>query len=128
MRTRLRRESGMITVELAAALPVLALLMLAGLSAVRVVDARERCLDAAREVARAAARGDDAAVARAGAVAPGGARISIARGADEVTATVSLVVHPLGATCRRSRCVSARWQRRSRRWRETSVEARRETR
>ena len=111
MRPRLRRESGMVTVELAAALPVLVLLMLAGLSAVRVVDARERCLDAAREVARAAARGDDAAVARAGAVVPGGARISIARGADEVTVTVSIVVHPLGrdlpAVTVRERAVAA---------------------
>jgi hypothetical protein len=75
----------MVTAELAAALPVLVLLLLAGLSAVRVVDARVRCLDSAREVARAAARGDTGAAARARAVAPAGAQVSIARRPQRVT-------------------------------------------
>ena len=96
MRPRLRRESGMVTAELAAALPVLVLLMLAGLSAVRVMDARVRCLDAAREVARAVARGDEGGAARVGAVAPAGAAVSVRNDGDEIAVTVSVAVHPLG--------------------------------
>ena len=86
----------MVTAELAAALPVLVLLMLAGLSAVRVVDARVRCLDAAREIARAAARGDNPAAAQGRADAPDGASVSVARSSDEVRVTVVALVHPLG--------------------------------
>ena len=54
----------MVTAELAAALPVLVLLLAVVLSAVRVASIRVRAQDAAREAARAAARGDPAAVAR----------------------------------------------------------------
>jgi Flp pilus assembly protein TadG len=86
----------MVSVELAAALPVLVLLMLAGLSAIRVVDARVRCLDAAREIARAAARGDDQAVRDGRAEAPTGASVSVASSADEIRVTVAVLVHPLG--------------------------------
>ena len=86
----------MVTAELAAALPVLVLLILAGLSAVRVVDARVRCLDAAREIARAAARGDGPAAAQGRADAPAGASVSVARSGDEVRVTVIALVHPLG--------------------------------
>ncbi len=90
----------MVTAELAAALPVLVLLVFAGVSAVRVVDARVRCLDAAREAVRAAARGDPRAVALARSVAPAGARISVTGDArtdgGQVSATVSVLVHPLG--------------------------------
>ena len=89
----------MVTAETAIVLPVL-LLVLAGVVAVLVVvGAQLRCVDAAREGARAAARGDDAArvtavVARAG---PSGAVARIATGATEVRVTVSAVVAPLGA-------------------------------
>jgi hypothetical protein len=86
----------MVTAELAAALPVLVLLMLAGLSAVRVVDARVRCLDAAREVARALARGDTAAARFGRAEAPPGASVAVARSGDEVRVTVVVHIHPLG--------------------------------
>jgi hypothetical protein len=86
----------MVTAELAAALPVLVLLMLAGLSAVRVVDARVRCLDAAREIARAAARGDGPAAAQGRTDAPAGASVSVVRSGDEVRVTVIALVHPLG--------------------------------
>jgi len=89
----------MVTAETAIVLPVL-LLVLAGVVAVLVVvGAQLRCVDAAREGARAAARGDDAArvtavVARAG---PSGAVARIAPGATEVRVTVSADVAPLGA-------------------------------
>ncbi|MGI8879422.1 MAG: TadE family type IV pilus minor pilin [Jatrophihabitans sp.] len=90
----------MVTAELAAALPVLVLLVFAGVSAVHVVDARVRCLDAAREAVRAAARGDPRAVSLARSVAPPGAQITVRGGAGsgsgQVSATVSVVVHPLG--------------------------------
>ena len=51
----------MVTAELAACLPVLALAVLAGLGAVSAADQQVRAQDAASEVARAEARGDDAA-------------------------------------------------------------------
>jgi Flp pilus assembly protein TadG len=86
----------MVSAELAAALPVLVLLMLAGLSAVRVVDARVRCLDAAREIARAVARGDTPAAAQGRADAPVSASVTVARSTDEVRVTVTALVHPLG--------------------------------
>lgn len=89
-------DRGMATVELAAALPVLILLVLVGLSAVRVGDARVRCVDAAREAARAAARGDPRAVALASQAVPGRARISVLTADGTVTATVSVHVRSLG--------------------------------
>lgn len=97
-----RGDAGMVTAELAAALPVLALLVLAGLSAVQVVDARVRCLDAAREAVRAAARGDTDAVAIGRSVAPSGASVSISSvsisaGGAQVRASVTVVVHPLSS-------------------------------
>jgi Flp pilus assembly protein TadG len=48
----------MVTAELATALPVLVLLLLISIAAVGVAQARVRCADAAREAARAIARGD----------------------------------------------------------------------
>lgn len=98
-RKRWRADAGMVTAELAAALPVLVLLVFAGVSAVHVVDARVRCLDAAREAVRAAARGDPRAVSLARSVAPPGAQIAVrggARSGGQVSATVSVAVHPLG--------------------------------
>ena len=86
----------MVTAELATALPVLVLLMMTGVAAVQVADARVRCLDAAREVARASARDDPGAVALGRQVVSGAAQISVARGDSSVTATVRLTVHPLG--------------------------------
>jgi Flp pilus assembly protein TadG len=53
----------MVTAELATALPVLVLLAIVGVMAIGVGGARIRCGDAAREAARAVARGDPAAAA-----------------------------------------------------------------
>lgn len=84
----------MVSVEMAAALPVLMILVFTGLYAVRVVDARAQCLDAAREVARAAARGDGTAVARGRAVVGSAAMVSVSTSGDSVVGRVSMQVHP----------------------------------
>jgi len=88
----------MVTAETAVVLPVLLLVLAAAVGALVVVGAQLRCVDAAREGARAAARGEPAAtvarVARAG--APRGASATSAVLGDTVTVTVSAPVHPLG--------------------------------
>lgn len=84
----------MVSVEMAAALPVLMVLVLTGIYAVRVVDARAQCLDAAREVARAAARGDDTAVARGRLMLGDAAAVSVSTVSGNVTARTSVRVHP----------------------------------
>jgi Flp pilus assembly protein TadG len=86
----------MATVELAAALPVLFLLVLAGIYGLRVADARTRCADAAREVARAAARGDARAVPLGRAAAGASAAISVHSEGAFVIATVTVTVRPIG--------------------------------
>jgi Flp pilus assembly protein TadG len=55
---RLRDERGMVTAETAVVLPVLLLVLAGAVAAVTVVGAQMRCVDAAREAARAAARGE----------------------------------------------------------------------
>lgn len=97
---RLRRlirahDAGMATAEMAVALPVLMLLVLTAVYAVQVMGMRVRCLDAAREVARAAARGDPRAPVIGREVLPGSA-VSIRRSERTVTAVVSIRLHPLG--------------------------------
>ncbi len=86
----------MATAELAVALPVLMLLVLTAVYAVQVAGTRVRCLDAAREVARAAARGDTRAPGMARAVLPGSS-VVVRRGGETVTATVTIRLRPLGA-------------------------------
>jgi Flp pilus assembly protein TadG len=93
---RLRRDDGMVTAELATALPVLVLLALVAVMIVGLAQARVRCADAAREAARAIARGDPAAadgVARAAAGHP--IAIHEASGPERTTVTVSLTLHSL---------------------------------
>ena len=61
-------------------------LCLAGVSAMSM---QVRCVDAAREAARLAARGDErSAVAAARRLAPGGARVDVHRDGDFLVATV----------------------------------------
>lgn len=87
-----RSDRGSATAELAAALPVLVLLLAVALGAVGAVTAQLRCVDAAREGARAAARGEPAARAAgvAGQVAPPGAQVVVGPGgAGMVAVTVS---------------------------------------
>ena len=60
-----RPDGGMATAELAVVLPTLVLIIAAGLSMLSVVVAQVRCVDAAREAARAAARDEPTEVVRA---------------------------------------------------------------
>lgn len=86
----------MVTAELAACLPVLVLVLGAALSAVSVVAAHVRLQDAAREAARAAARGDLPAARRlAGLVAPGG-RLAVSSTGPDTVAVVHASIRPLG--------------------------------
>lgn len=59
------------------------------LAAVTAVSMQVRCIDAAREAARLAARGDGhSAVAAARRIAPGGARVEVRRDGEFLVATV----------------------------------------
>lgn len=85
------REHGMVTAETAAVLPVLAVVLLAAVWVVAAASAQLRCTDAARESARALARGDDLAASRslAVAVAPPGATVGVSVEGDLVRVRVS---------------------------------------
>lgn len=87
-------DAGMVTAETAVVLPVLVFILAAALAAVSVVTAQMRCTDAAREGARAAARGEsDAAVIQiAASSAPAGSAVSVSRNEDTVTVEVSASV------------------------------------
>jgi hypothetical protein len=89
------RDRGSVTVEFAAGLPALLLLLLFGLTAVVAVSTQLQCLDAAREAAIAAARGESGSVAAAR-VAPDGSHVHISTGTDTVTVTVGSPVRMLG--------------------------------
>jgi hypothetical protein len=94
----MRPDAGMATVELAAALPVLVLLLGVGLGALDAARLRIICVDAAREGARVAARADDAAgLAAARRAAPAGAAITISRSDQAVTVEVRARAAVLGA-------------------------------
>jgi Flp pilus assembly protein TadG len=88
----------MATAELAVALPVLVVLVAAAMTAISVLTAQLRCVDAAREAARAAARGEQMAVVRALAQrsGPDGSDTQVAPGDREVQVTVSAVAEPVG--------------------------------
>ena len=88
-------DRGSVTVELAVALPAIMILLLTGLAAVNAVATDMRCVDAAREAARAEARGEPG-VAAGQRAAPAGANVSVTATGDTVTATVLAVTHPLG--------------------------------
>nr|WP_179722623.1 TadE family type IV pilus minor pilin [Petropleomorpha daqingensis] len=88
----------MVTAEAAIVLPVLLLVLAGAVAAVTVVGAQMRCVDAAREGVRAAARGEDlqavhAIVSRS---APGGAGMALAYDGDQVEVMVTTRVAPLG--------------------------------
>jgi Flp pilus assembly protein TadG len=89
----------MVTAETAVVLPVLLLVLAGAVAAVTVVGAQVRCMDAAREGARAAARGEPVAVVTAlvGRAAPDGAVTTVSVGEEEeVRVTVSARIAPLG--------------------------------
>ena len=91
-----RRDRGMVTAELAACLPVLVLILGVAISAVTVVAERVRLADAAREAARAAARGDPGTGRRLALEDAPGARVGVSSGGGTVTAVATKQVHPLG--------------------------------
>jgi hypothetical protein len=76
-------------------LPALILLTMVALAAVAAVLTRLQCVDAAREAARAAARGESGATAGAR-VAPAGATVTLVADGSTVRAVVSASVRPLG--------------------------------
>jgi Flp pilus assembly protein TadG len=88
----------MVTAETAVVLPVLLFVLAGAVAAVVVVGAQLRCVDAAREATRAAARGEPAAVvARVAADAgPDGAVSEVSETGETVRVTVSVTVSPLG--------------------------------
>jgi hypothetical protein len=90
-----RRDRGSVTAELAAALPIVVVLLLVGMTGVTAVITELRCVDAAREAARSAARGEPGVPAGTRA-APPGARVEVAVDGDTVHATVRATVRPLG--------------------------------
>jgi len=93
--SRLRDDRGSATAELAVALPALVLLVLFALGAINAVLAQLRCVDAARDAALAAARGEDGAAAGRR-TAPAGASVTVQVDGDTVRATVRAPVRPLG--------------------------------
>jgi Flp pilus assembly protein TadG len=90
-------DRGMVTAELATALPVLVLLAIVGVMAIGVGGARIRCGDAAREAARAVARGDPAAAAGlAGAAAGRPVAVESSKTANgDTTVTVRMRLRPV---------------------------------
>jgi hypothetical protein len=83
----------MATAELAVALPVLALLVGALLFTLQLAGAHLACGAAAREAARALARGEPAGVlAERSAALPDGARLVVREGADSWQVTVRLPI------------------------------------
>ncbi|GLW70103.1 hypothetical protein Kpho02_24020 [Kitasatospora phosalacinea] len=78
----------MVTAETAVGLPALVLLAAMLTWGLVAAGAQIRCVDAARIGARAAARGDTDALARATAAAPRGAKVAIDLDATTVRATV----------------------------------------
>jgi Flp pilus assembly protein TadG len=94
---RRRSDRGTVTAELAVCLPVLMLLLAVAVSAVLVADAHVRAVDAAREAARAAARGDPGVGSRLAREAAPGSRLAVTTTGDDVVATVRLRVHLLAS-------------------------------
>lgn len=78
------RDRGSFTAEFAAGLPALMVLLLLGLAAVSAAVLKAECVDAARDTALAAARGDEAGTG----LGPEGAEIETTGDGDAVTARV----------------------------------------
>ncbi|MFI5715157.1 TadE family type IV pilus minor pilin [Nocardia sp. NPDC051750] len=97
------------TVEAAIALGALAVAVALCVGAVFAVITQVRCIDAAREAARLAARGDrEAAVPAAQRVAPDGADISLRYEGDRVVAVVAADTPLLPALQLRAEAVAVR--------------------
>ncbi|WP_280397467.1 TadE family type IV pilus minor pilin [Nocardia carnea] len=105
----LRGDRGSVTVEAAIALGALAAAVALCVGAVFAAVAQVRCVDAAREAARLAARGDRAAaVPTARRVAPDGADISLRDEGNRVVAVVTADAPLLPALQLRAEAVAVR--------------------
>lgn len=91
MAARARREEGAATAELALGVPLLLALTVGLVWMLALGAAQVRVVDASREAARAIARGDDVASARAVAlrIAPEGASVRVEVGEDRVVVVTS---------------------------------------
>jgi hypothetical protein len=88
-------DRGAVTVEAALALGSLAVVTALATGAVAAAGASVRCTDAARELARLAARGEpDRGRAVAARLAPPGAQVALTIRGDEATAEVTAVAVP----------------------------------
>jgi len=93
-----KSDRGSVTAEAAVALPALVLVIAAAVGAVTAVTTQLRCLDGAREAARAAARSEPEVVVRdlATRAGPPGGTAEVSTEGDRVTVTVRARVHLLG--------------------------------
>ena len=96
-RTTAGRDHGAVTVEAALALCTLAVFLAVAVGAIAAAGGSIRCVDAARELARLAARGEaDRGRTVAAELAPSGARLALRAEGDLVVAEVTAdVLHPL---------------------------------
>lgn len=94
-----RGQRGSVTAEVAIVLPVLVIAMFGALWLIGVLVANVRCGDAARDVARAIARGESESVARTlgERTAPRDAHITITRQGADVVVTVQADAQGEGA-------------------------------
>ena len=101
-RSVVRGESGAVTAEAAVVVPVLLALVLGSTWFVALAATQVRVVDAAREVARVAARGEpeDAAVASGRVVAPAGTRFQVSRDGEQVRVEASVTVDGPGGLFR----------------------------
>ena len=102
MRVPCSSQDGFVTAETAVVLPVLLVVLCVALSVLGAVTTQLRCLDAAREGARAAARGESTPTVRgtAATVAPAGAAVEVLLGTDLVTVVVRARAVPLPGALR----------------------------
>lgn len=91
-----RGDGGYVTAETAMVLPVLAVLLAVALWSIAVAGAQLRCVDAARDGARAAARGEtDASIEQAvRAAAPAAAAVTISHAGQQIVVVVRARVGP----------------------------------
>jgi Flp pilus assembly protein TadG len=88
-------DRGSATAELAVGLPALILFLVVGLGAIGVATTKAQCVDAARDAALAAARGESTAAAGSGCLPRSGSVVVTVVG-DTVRARASARVRPLG--------------------------------